>query len=265
MGNTLMGSQGKTSLLSPEQQQFFSGVFGGGGGGIGGQAGQAYQQFLQPQSQEDLQAGFQKGVVDPMMQIYEQQTVPALQQRFVDANASSSSAMNQALGQSAQDLTTSLGSQYLPYMQGQQQNTLQALNQVGGLAGQQTYQPYQQQGALPALLQGLGTAGAGSLAGGGTIGNAGANISSLMSKSSREVKENIRDYSKGLDIIKDLEVKNYDYIDGPENRVGLIAEHVPEEFIGILDGIKAVDVYGLVGLLINAVKELNSKVQLLEV
>jgi len=136
---------------------------------------------------------------------------------------SSSSAMNQALGQSAQDLTTSLGAQYLPYMQGQQQNTLQALNQVGGLAGQQTYQPYQQEGALPGLFQGLGTAGAGAL-----------------SKSSREVKENIRDYSKGLDIIKDLEVKNYDYIDGPENRVGLIAETLPEEFTGTLDGIKAI-------------------------
>ncbi len=248
MGNTLMGSQGQTSLLSPDQQQFFSSLFGGGGGGLGGQAGQAYQQFLQPQSQEDLQSGFQKGVVDPMLQTYEQQVVPALQQRFVDANASSSSAMNQALGQSAQDLTTSLGAQYLPYMQGQQQNTLQALSQVGGLAGQQTSQPYQQQGALPALFQGLGTAGAGA-----------------MSKSSREIKENIRDYSKGLNILKDLEVKNYDYIDGPENRVGLIAEDVPEEFIGTLDGIKAVDVYGLVGLLINAVKELNSKVQLLEV
>lgn len=160
MGQTMMGSQGQTSLLSPEQQQFLGGALGGG---IGGQAGQAYQQFLQPQSQEDMQGAFQKGVVDPMMQTYQQQTVPALQQRFVDANASSSSALNQALGQSAQDLTTSMGAQYLPFMQGQQQNTLQALSQLGGMAGQHTFQPYREQGILSPLLEMLGRLGGGFL------------------------------------------------------------------------------------------------------
>lgn len=171
MGKTMMGSQGQTSLLSPEQQQFFSGALGGG---IGGQAGQAYQQFLQPQSQGDMQAAFQTGVVDPMMQTYQQQVVPALQQRFVDANASSSSALNQALGQSAQDLTTSLGAQYLPFMQGQQSNTLQALNQLGGMAGQQTFQPYQQQGILGPLLQMIGSLGGGGMSLFGGQGGLGA-------------------------------------------------------------------------------------------
>jgi len=159
MGQTMMGSQGQTSLLSPEQQQFL----GGSLGGMGGQAGQAFQQFLQPQSQADLQSSFQQGVVDPMMQTYEQQTVPALQQRFVDANASSSSALNQALGQSAQDLTTSLGSQFLPFIQGQQSNTLQALNQLGGMAGQKTFQPTQTQGLLSSILEMLGNLGGGLL------------------------------------------------------------------------------------------------------
>jgi len=151
MGQTMMGSQGQTSLLSPEQQQFLGGALGG----IGGQVGQSYQQFLQPQSQEDLQGAFQTSVVDPMMQTYEQQTVPALQQRFVDANASSSSALNQALGQSAQDLTTSLGSQFLPFMQGQQRNTLQAMNQLGGLGGQQTFQPTRQEGLASPLIDAI--------------------------------------------------------------------------------------------------------------
>jgi len=152
MGQTMMGSQGQTSLLSPEQQQFLGGALGGG---LGGQAGQSYQQFLQPQSQEDMQGAFQKGVVDPMMQTFEQKTLPAVQQRFVDANASSSSALNQALGQSAQDLTTSLGSQYLPFMQNQSQNTLSALGQLGGMAGQRTFQPTQTQGLASPLIDAI--------------------------------------------------------------------------------------------------------------
>ena len=186
MGQTMLGSQGQTSLLTPEQQQFFSSVLGG----TGTQAGQAYSQFLQPQSQEDLQSAFQKGVVDPQMQIYQQQTLPALQQRFVDVGAGSSSAMNQALAQSSQDLQTSLGAQYLPFMQGQQQQQLSALGQLGGLAGGRTFAPYQQEGALPGLGQGIGTGAAG-----------------LLSKSSREIKENIRDYSKGLELLKHFKVK----------------------------------------------------------
>lgn len=117
-------------------------------------------------------AAFQKGVVDPTLQTYNQQVVPGIQQRFVDANASSSSALNQALAQSAGDLSTSLGSQYLQYQQGQQQNTLNALAQLGGLAGQRSFEPIvsQQQGILGPLIGGLGMLGAGSLAGGGGLG-----------------------------------------------------------------------------------------------
>ena len=46
--------------------------------------------------------------------------------------------------------------------------------------------------------------------------------------------------------------------------MGVIAEKVPEEIQGEIKGVKAVDLYGLVGLLINAVKELNQKVEHLE-
>lgn len=152
MGGTMMGSQGTTNLLTPQQQQYFSGALGPG---IGQQAGQAYGQFLQGQSPEDMQSAFQTGVVDPMLQTYQQQIVPGIQQQFVDANASSSSALNQTLARSAKDLTTSLGSQYLPFMQGQQGNTLTALGQLGGLAGHQTMQPYQQGGLGGSLIGAL--------------------------------------------------------------------------------------------------------------
>lgn len=94
-----------------------------------------------------------------------------------------------------------------------------------------------------------------------------AGLTSLFS-SSQDVKENIREYDKGLEIIRDLDVKQYDYtIDVPgrkNDRVGLIAETLPEEIQGMIGDIKAVDIYGLVALLVNCVKQLDEKVQMLE-
>lgn len=91
---------------------------------------------------------------------------------------------------------------------------------------------------------------------------------SMLGVSSREVKENIKDYDKGLDIVRDLDVKQYDYtidnVGRKDNRVGLIAEEVPDVLQGTIGDIKAVDVYALVGLLVNCVKELDEKVKLLE-
>lgn len=218
---------------------------------MGPQAQSAYQQFLQPYDAQQYEDIFQKSVVDPTMQVYNQQVLPGIQQRFVDANAGSSSALNQALGQSAADLGTMLGSQYLDFFKQQQANTLSALGGLGGLAGQQTFQPVvnQKQGILGPLI------GAG-----GTIGGAAM-------LSSEKVKENIRDYDKGLEVIKDLKVKIYDYIadvGGAKDKVGVIAETVPKEIQGEIQGIKAVDLYGLVGLLINSVKQLHAKIEQLE-
>lgn len=91
---------------------------------------------------------------------------------------------------------------------------------------------------------------------------------SSIAASSKDIKENIKDYEKGLDIIRDLEVKNYDYsipvVGRKTNRVGLIAEDVPEEIQDMIGEINAVDVYGLVGILVNAVKQLDVKVKSLE-
>lgn len=130
-------------------------------------------------------------------------------------------------------------------------------------------------GGLGALGGFAGTeAGAGALAGlfggGAAAGGAGGAAAALplVAASSQEIKENIREYEKGLETIRDLEVKQYDYnipVEGRSNdRVGLIAEDVPEEIQAMIGDIKAVDVYALVGLLVNCVKQLDIKVKELE-
>lgn len=132
------------------------------------QAGESYRQFLQPQSVGDYQELFEQAYVNPAQRQLERKIIPTIQQSFVDQNAGSSSALNQALAEAASDVTTNLGSQFGNFFQQQQQNKLGALGQLGGLSGQKTLEPIvsQQQGILPALLQGLGALGGGALSGG---------------------------------------------------------------------------------------------------
>lgn len=114
--------------------------------GLGPEAYSAYQGLLGGYD-EDL---FQKGVVEPSMRNYEQQTLPAIQQRFIDANAGSSSALNQALVQSAGDLENTLAGQRLQLQQNASQNQLEALRQMLGLSTTNTFDPIVQgpQGGL---------------------------------------------------------------------------------------------------------------------
>lgn len=252
MGKTLMGGathEGNIDLLTPEQQQFLGGILGGPMSQL---AGQAYQSFLQPYSAEQYEDVFNKAVVDPAMMQYEQQVLPAIQQRFVDANAGSSSALNQALAQSAGDLTTQLGSQYLNFFNQQQANQLSALGGLGGLAGQQTFQPLVSQGG--GILGPL-------IGAAGTIGGA-----AMMS--SEKVKENIEDFKKlGLKDLLKFKVKKYDYIEevgGQKDKIGLIAEELPKELTAEKDGILHVDLYALMSVMINAMQELNDKIVQLE-
>jgi len=86
---------------------------------------------------------FQQGVVDPAMRTYEQDILPSIQQRFTDTNAGSSSALNQALVRSSEDLSSVLGSQRIGYQQGQEQ-----LRQ-----GQQGLRQQAQMGALGQIMQ----------------------------------------------------------------------------------------------------------------
>ena len=195
---------------------------------------------------------FQKSIVDPQLQTYKQQVVPGIQQAFGDLDAGSSSALNQALAQSAKDLSTSMGAQYGNFFQNQQNAQLQALQQFLPFLTQQTYTPVvqQKQGIAGPVIQGLGQG-----------------VGAAIAASSREIKENIEPYKKGLETLETLEVVNYDYkshIAQLTNRVGLIAEDVPEEFRIMKGDIPLVDVYGLVGLLIKSVQELSNKVKELE-
>jgi hypothetical protein len=150
MGKTIMGSSGNQSLLTKPQQQLQNQFFQ-----YGPQAAEAFGQFVQPYDPAQFESLFQKAFVDPAMLQYERSVLPAIQQRFVDQGGGSSSALNQALAQSATDVSTMLGSQMGQFYQGQQANQLNAINALLGLSNQRTFQPYQQQGILGGLL-GLG-------------------------------------------------------------------------------------------------------------
>jgi hypothetical protein len=168
MGQTLLGSQamqtGSANMMTPEQSQYLQGILGT----AGPQSQGAYGNLLQGFSEDT----FQKGVVDPSLQAFQQQILPQIYQSYGEAGGDSSSALNQALGAAAGNLATSIGSQRLPFAQMQQQGQLGALGQLGQLGTAQTQAPIVQgpqtgilQQALSALLQGLGQAG-GAWAGG---------------------------------------------------------------------------------------------------
>lgn len=145
MGKTAFGSishEGNADLITPQQQEMFT------------KAGDIYGNMAGPEA-------FQTGFVDPMMMQFQQQTLPAVQQRFVDANAGSSSALNQALAQSAQDLQTQLGQYYMQAQQGAAQG-------YAGLAGQRQFEPLiaQRQGWFGPTMGALGQAAGGYYGGG---------------------------------------------------------------------------------------------------
>jgi len=152
MGKLLSGSTqhaGNVSLLTDEQQQLFSQLLTGLGPQLQGTLGG----LLQP-GEQDYQDVFQKSYVDPAMQALNQQIIPGIQQQFADTGSSASSALNQALAQSASDVSTAIGSQYGQFLQGQQ--AMQQQGQLGGIQGllslltNQTFTPMIHQ--TPSLL-----------------------------------------------------------------------------------------------------------------
>lgn len=119
-----------------------------------------------------MQDFFQNSLVQPTLQTYNEQVLPSIQQRFGDANAGSSSALNQALARSATDVSNSLSGQLSGLLlQGQQQgssNQLNALSQILSLLGQRKFDPIiqgPQSGLLQDLLKGGVNAGAAYLGG----------------------------------------------------------------------------------------------------
>lgn len=155
-----MKRQPNINLLTPQQQQYLSGTLSPQ---ISELSSQAYQKFLQPDSSyEDV---FQKSILEPTMMDYQRQILPAIHERFLGGDEKESGALNQALAQSATDLSTALGGQRANLYGQQQSNRMNALGSLGGLATQQTFQPVMEQkgGILPSLLQSLGVFGGGSL------------------------------------------------------------------------------------------------------
>ena len=155
MGQTFMGGSkvaGNTSLLTKQQGSWLNDLLSG----TQGQAGQVAQQFLgntQPGQFQDL---FQQAYVDPAMMAFERNVLPSIQQRYADVGAGSSSALNQALGQAATDVSTMIGSQAGQFYGQQQSNALNLLNVLAGLSGQRTFEPNVKTntGILPGLIEG---------------------------------------------------------------------------------------------------------------
>ncbi len=160
MGKTMMGGtshQGNVDLLTPEQQSFLSQAMGGMG------------QMGQSMDPEQFQQMFQQSFVDPAQQMMQRQIIPGIKEQFL-GDESGSSALNQALSQSATDLSTALGSQMMNQYNIGQQRQMGALGQLGQMAGQRTFEPMmqQQQGILGPLIGMLGQLGGG--LGGGWLG-----------------------------------------------------------------------------------------------
>lgn len=129
-------------------------------------------QLLQGFDQTQLMDFYQKGLVNPTIQTFQEQILPSIQERFIDANAGSSSALNQALAKSATDLSSGLSGQLSGLLlQGQQQgaqNQLGALSQILSLLGQRTYDPIvqgPQEGLLKDIISSGAKVGAAALAG----------------------------------------------------------------------------------------------------
>ena len=75
----------------------------------------------------------------------------------------------------------------------------------------------------------------------------------------RDFKTNIKDYKKGcLDLIGSLNIVEFDYKDGGENNIGIIADDSPIEFLS--EEKDSVNLYNTLFIQAKAIQELNSKV-----
>lgn len=156
MGQTMMGSTrnlGNVSLLTPQQESYLSNAMGG------------LSQMGAPVDPQQYQSMFQTSFIDPAKQVLQRQIIPSIKENFLGLDESGSSALNQALSQAATDLSTSLGSQMMGQFNTQESRRMGALQGLGGLAGQRTFEPMiqQNQGILGSLISALGNVGAGGL------------------------------------------------------------------------------------------------------
>ena len=112
----------------------------------------------------------------------------------------------------------------------------------------------------------------------------GNNSSSWSTTSDRRIKKNIEDNTTGLDAIKQIKVKNFEYrtvdeitdFDNPDSAVvekegiqlGVIAQEIQDILPDMVKtestGVMTVDPDNMTWYLVNAVKELSAKVEELE-
>ena len=94
--------------------------------------------------------------------------------------------------------------------------------------------------------------------------NSSASQSSFLSTSDKRLKENIVDYKLEKSIL-DLPVYKYDFIDGPKNQIGCLAQDLqeicPEIVNGNEDGYLSIQESKLVYLLLDEVKKLKKEVE----
>lgn len=241
-----------------------------GAGAISGQ--------LTPFDPQETADVFKQTIGDPARESFQEEFIPALQERYVGRGGGRGSAAEMLATHGRTKLEGVLaGRKSATILSAKQQkeqirqNAITQALQFGGAPGQQ------QLSEIDRFLQALNIGFTTSQKVGTQAGSAGLLPSMIQAGgaigaakfSSRKVKENIRDFKKGLELVKDMVVKKYDYkniglIQDRKNHLGLIAEDLPKEIQKKYNGILCVDIYGLLAITINAIKELSHKVEMLE-
>lgn len=88
-------------------------------------------------------------------------------------------------------------------------------------------------------------------------------------RSDRRLKENVADLKNSLDIVKQLDPKEYNFIDSTNKKsYGFIAQEIeqilPDLVADDANGVKSISYGEIIPILTNAIKELNAKITQLE-
>jgi len=159
-GSFLFGEKGEmqqAQMYTPEQQKFMDMILKGAGGGMG--SGMDYLSSILS-GDESAYSKFEA----PLKRQYEEQTIPALAERFAGLDAQRSSAFGQSLGQAGAGLTENLAAL-------RENLKMQALQQLQGMAGmglEQRFENIYKQGSSG--LVGAAMGGIGQGAGMGVMG-----------------------------------------------------------------------------------------------
>lgn len=232
-------------------------------------------------------SGNMQDVFDPIYQqasnMWNQQIMPGVMERFAGMGAAGSGGAQSALAREGQNLTTNLGATLAPmWLQNQQAlpglaqqtGTWEQANRQGSLSdayqqwlAQQPYNnPYLNLGMSALGVQNNQTAVQQPMGFGATLGNAfasqlGQNMGGFVSDV--RFKENFKIIENALGKIKRLEGQIFNFKGQDERNAGIMAqdlEKVLPESVMEIDGKKHIKVDGILALLVNALKELDEKV-----